>query len=118
MLDIPNNRSNARIGVSFRLQRRWSVQGDLEWQRTHGGLRIGSLPPSPLTPPGEVNTPERVAEHDRLLRDNSTHAGGTISYQFTDFDVFVSYQAFIAGTDTHAGRAVATGISWPFELRR
>jgi hypothetical protein len=118
VLDIPNNRSNARVGMSFRLLRRLSVGGDLAWQRTHGGLRSGSLPPSPLTPPGEVDTPERLAEHDRLLRDNSTHGSGTISYQFADFDVFVSYEAFIAGTDTHAGRAMTTGISWPFELRR
>jgi hypothetical protein len=26
--------------------------------------------------------------------------------------------AFVAGTDTHAGRALSVGISWPFELHR
>jgi hypothetical protein len=33
-------------------------------------------------------------------------------------DVFASYLAFVGGTDTHAGRAVTTGISWPLDFRR
>jgi hypothetical protein len=69
-------------------------------------------------PPGEVNTPERLDQHDRLLRDNSTHVGWTVSYHFTRVNVFGSYVAFMEGSDTHAGRAMTTGISWPFELRR
>jgi hypothetical protein len=116
VLDIPNNRSIARLGASFRIRRLWSVQGDLVWQRTHGGLRFGSPEPSELPVPGDVTTPELLLEHDRLLRDNSFHGGGTITYQFPKFDVFGSYEAFVSGTDTHAGRAFVTGISWPFEL--
>ena len=63
-----------------------------------------------------MNTVERIAQHDRLLRDNSTHAGFSLDYALPRFDVFVSYRAFLAGTDTHAGRAVTTGVSWPFRI--
>ena len=34
----------------------------------------------------------------------------------TYFDDPSSYRAFLAGTDTHAGRAVTTGVSWPFRI--
>jgi len=117
VLDIPNNRSNGRLGVSVRVQPRLFVEGELFLQRTHGGLRIGSPPPAALLPPGEVNTPERLAQHDRLLRDNSTHVGATVTYLLPKVDVFGSYRAFVSGTDAHAGRAWTTGISWPFDLR-
>jgi len=66
--------------------------------------------------PGEVNTPERLLQHDRLLRDNYFHAGGGLSYSFPRMDVFLSYIAFVSGTDTHAGRAFTLGVSWPFEF--
>jgi hypothetical protein len=118
VLDLPNNRSNATIGMSYRLRRALSARGLLSWQRTHGGLRIGSPPSSDLLPPGEVNTPERLAQHDRLLRDNSLHAGAAVSYEFSRMDLFASYIAFVNGTDTHAGRALTIGVSWPFELSR
>ena len=116
VLDIPNNRSNGRLGVTMQMQRHLFLTGELFVQRTHGGLRAGA-PSSELPPPGEVNTLERLEQHDRLLRDNSTHAGGTVSYQFPRFDVFGSYRAFVSGTDTHAGRAFTTGIGWPLDFR-
>lgn len=116
VLDIPNNRSNASIGMSFSVRRRLSTHGMLAWQRTHGGLRIGAPPPYELQPPGDVNTQERLEEHDRLLRDNSWHAEATVNYEFPRFDLFASYRAFLGGTDTHAGRALTTGISWPFDI--
>jgi hypothetical protein len=31
-------------------------------------------------------------------------------------DVFASYIAYVSGTDSHAGRALTLGVSWPFEL--
>ena len=117
VLDIPNNRSAATVSTSYQVAPRISAQGLVRWQRTHGGLRAGSPPPATLLPPGEINTPERLEQHDRLLRDNSMHVGGGASYQFSGFDVFGSYLAFVNGTDTHAGRAVTVGISVPFELR-
>jgi hypothetical protein len=115
ILDIPNNRSNASLGVAYRIGQNLFAEGVVAWQRTHGGLRTGAPALYPLVGFGEVNTPERVEQHDRLLRDNSTHAGGAVRYQFPRFDVFASYQAFVDGTDTHAGRAFTTGVSFPFE---
>jgi hypothetical protein len=116
-IDIPNNRSNASVeGTYLLLQRKLAARGLASWQRTHGGLRFGSPPPTSLVFPGEVNTPERLLQHDRIMRDNYFHAGGGISYSFPRMDVFVSYITFVSGTDTHAGRALTVGVSWPFEL--
>jgi hypothetical protein len=92
------------VGASYLVHRRLSAHGEVIWQRTHGGLRIGAPAPFDLLPPGEVNTPERLAQHDRLLRDNNMRAGGGVSYELARFDVFVSYLAFVSGTDTHGGR--------------
>jgi len=116
VIDIPNNRSNATLEGAFLLTRKLATRGWVSWQRTHGGLRFGSPPPASLLFPGEVNTPARLAQHDRLLRDNYWHVGGGVSYSFSRMDVFASYIAFVGGTDTHAGGAITAGISWPFEL--
>jgi hypothetical protein len=116
VIDIPNNRSNATVESSFLLTRKLATRGLLSWQRTHGGLSFGSRTSTTLPFPGEVNTPERLAQHDRIMRDNYWHAGGGASYSFSRMDVFASYIAFVGGTDTHAGRAFTVGISWPFQL--
>jgi len=119
VLDIPNNRSNATVEGRYMLLRgKLAVRGFGLWQRTHGGLRFGSLPPASLEVPGEVDTPERLFEHDRLLRDNNFRAGGGFSYAFPSMDVFASYIYYVSGTDTHAGGALTLGMSWPFEFRR
>jgi len=118
VLDIPNNRSNAIIQGNYLLTRRLLARGLVAWQRTHGGLRFGSGPGSSLVFPGEVNTTERLYQHDRLLRDNNWKSGGAISYSFRAFDVFASYIQYAGGTDTHAGNIFTTGVSWPFELGR
>jgi hypothetical protein len=116
-IDIPNNRSNAGVGATYLfLKRKLAARGFASWQRTHGGLRFGSPPPASLVFPGEVNTPERIFQHDRLLRDNNFHAGGGFSYSFPRMDVFASYNKFVSGTDTHAGGALTLGFSWPFEF--
>jgi hypothetical protein len=107
VIGIPNDRSNAAVETSFAMTRKLSTRGTLSWQHTHGGLR-GS--------PVEINTPERLNEHDRLLRDNNWHVGGGVSYEFPRVDVFASYIAYVGGTDTHAGRAVTAGVSWPFRI--
>jgi hypothetical protein len=117
-IDIPNNRSNARWEAAYQMTRKFSTYGFVAWQHTHGGLSFGStLPDAPLVFPGEVNTQERLVQHDRMMRDNYWHIGGGASYGFQHFDVFGSYTAYVAGTDTHAGRALTAGISFPFELR-
>jgi hypothetical protein len=118
VLDVPNNRSNAAVEGAFELTRQLSVRSSVFWQHTHGGLR-GPAPSRPETFPfGDVNTPELLNEHDRLLRDNNWRVGGAMSYGFSRFDLFASYIAYVRGTNTHAGRAVTGGISWPFELGR
>jgi hypothetical protein len=96
------------------------VRGQAYWQRTHGGLRFGTpdLPPPGLKFPGEVNTPELLDQHDRLLRDNYWHAGGGLGYSFPRVDVFATYIAFVGGTDTHAGRALTISFAMPFQLGR
>jgi hypothetical protein len=116
-IDIPNNRSNARAQVAYAWTPRLSTYGFVSWQRTHGGLTFGSpVPGSPIPFPGEVNTPERLEQHDRMMRDNYVHVGGGASLGFEKFDVFGSYTEYVAGTDTHAGRGFTLGISFPFEV--
>jgi hypothetical protein len=117
-INISNNRSNARWEAAYQMTRRLSTYGFVSWQHTHGGLSFGSTVPGAALPfPGEVNTEERLIQHDRTLRDNYWHIGGGASYGFQHFDVFGSYTAYVAGADTHAGRALTAGISFPFELR-
>ena len=116
--DVPNNRSNARVEGGFLITRRLSARGLLLWQHVHGGLRFGGSGSSALPFPGDVNTPERMFEHDRLLRDNNWRLGVAIAYSLPQIDVFGSYVEFVRGTDSHAGRAFTAGISWPFELGR
>ncbi len=114
VLDIPNNRSNATVEGRYMLLRgKLAARGFASWQRTHGGLRIGSDPSTSL---GEIKTPELIDQHDRLLRDNNFRAGGGSSYSFSRLDVFATYIKYVSGTDTHAGGALTIGISWPFEF--
>ena len=116
--DVPNNRSNATVGGGFLITRRLEARGLFLWQRVHGGLRFGGSDSSALPFPGDVNTPERMFEHDRLLRDNNWRLGAAITYSMRQMDVFASYIEFVRGTDSHAGRAFTVGTSWPFELGR
>ena len=116
--DVPNNRSNAKVEAGFVITRRLAARGLLLWQHVHGGLRFGGSDSSALPFPGDVNTPERMFEHDRLLRDNNLRLGASIAYSLAQLDVFASYVEFVRGTDSHAGRALTADISWPFELGR
>lgn len=122
VLEIPNNRSNASAEGAFQFTRRLSAHGGVAWQHTHGGLQLGTPPPlaapGDLLVPGEVNTPEREAQHDRLLRDNNWHVSGGLAYSLPQMDLFFSYVEYVKGTDAHAGRAFTAGVSWPFEIGR
>src|SRR5262249_5745545 len=80
VLGISMDRSNVKGQVSYRVKRRLSVLGQFYWQRTHGGLRLGSPPPAEIVFPGEVTTPDLLYQHDRLLRDNYWRAGGGLNY--------------------------------------
>jgi hypothetical protein len=116
VMGISLNRSNVRGQVSYGVKGKLSALGQFYWQRTHGGLRLGSPPPSDLVFPGEVNTPDLLYQHDRLLRDNYWRAGGGLNYSLRQVDLFATYTAFVTGTDTHTGRAVTMGFSVPFRL--
>jgi hypothetical protein len=118
VVDIPNDRSNATVEGGFLITRRLAARGLLLWQRVHGGLRFGGPDSSALPFPGDVNTPERMFEHDRLLRDNNFRLGAGTTYSMRQMDVFASYVEFVRGTDSHAGRAFTAGVSWPFEIGR
>lgn len=118
VLGISTNRSNGSFDVTYVFKRRLAPHGFAAWQVTHGGLRLGSLPPSDLVFPGEVNTPVLLEQHDRLLRDDNFRAGGGLSYSFPQIDLFFSYIAYVSGTDTHAGRVISAGVSIPFSLER
>ncbi len=115
ILNISTNRSNVDLQPGLQLPRRLYSYGLFSWQRTHGGLRLGA-PNTSLLPPGELNTPERRVQGDRLRRVNYFNLGAGASYQLPHVDVFGSYVAYASGTDTHAGRAFTVGVSWPFEL--
>jgi hypothetical protein len=115
-MGISTNRSNARAETAYVIRRTLQVRGLFSWQRTHGGLRFGSPTSADLPFPGEVNTPELLYQHDRLLRDNYFHAGGGLAYSFPQFDVIATYIAFVSGTDTHAGRALTISFVMPFRL--
>jgi hypothetical protein len=121
VLDVPNNRSNAAVQIGFSVNRAFEIHGSITWQRTHGGLRTGAGPPPAAGYPyGGITTFERFVQHDRLLRDNSRHAAFGLTYasRRLGIDLFTSYVAFLGGTDTHAGRGLTAGVTWPFEWRR
>ncbi len=114
MPDVANNRSNWGAGLSVAVTPRLSVRAGVSGQRTHGGLRFGSITDPNLPPPGEAAGLDRFQQHDRLLRNNFVHVGGGVSYALARVDVFLAYEEFVQGTDTHAGRAITTGVSVPF----
>ena len=116
VMGISTNRSNARAEAAYVIKRTLQVRGLVSWQRTNGGLRFGSPNSADLPFPGEVNTPDLLYQHDRLLRDNYWHAGGGLAYSFPQFDVLATYVAFVSGTDTHAGRALTISFVIPFRL--
>jgi hypothetical protein len=116
-MGISSRRSNARVAGDYVIKRRLQVRGQAFWQRTHGGLRFGSPPPADPVFPGEVNTPDLLYQHDRVMRDNYWHTGGGVAYSFSRVDVFATFIAFVGGSDTHAGRALTISFVFPFRLR-
>jgi hypothetical protein len=118
VLDIPNDRSNGFVGLGYALTHRLFVHADGTWQRTHGGLRNGSVTGNPFFLPGEFNTPALFAQRDRLGRSNYWHVGGGLSYSAGPVDVFASISKYVSGTDTHNGQAYTVGATWYFDLSK
>ena len=86
------------------------------WQHTHGGLRAGSPTGNPFRFPGELDTPERWAERDRLLRVRYMQVGGDVSFNVGPFDLFASYTKYVWGRDAHNGHVLGAGATWYFGL--
>jgi hypothetical protein len=104
ILDLPNNRSNFSVEADFSATRKLATRIGLSWQRSHGGLRST-----------EIVSEEQLPHYDRLLKDNSVHVTGGVSYSLPKVDLFGSYVHYAGGTDTHVGYAIIAGLSIPFE---
>lgn len=100
-IDVPVDRSFGAFSVGWSPIRRLHVGATASWQVTHGGLRA----------PQDLDTPERIAQHDRLMRDDFWRLGGGASWSFERVDVFASYTAYVAGRNTHDGQAFTIGVS-------
>lgn len=100
-IDVPVDRSLGAFSVGWSPVRRLHVGATANWQVTHGGLRL----------PADLDTPERFAQHDRILRDDYWRLGGGVSWSFARADVFASYTAYVAGRNTHDGQAITIGVS-------
>lgn len=111
------DRSNLTMDFGYALTDRLFVRGVADLQRTHGGLRFGSPTGNPFPPPGEINTPARVAQRDRLLRTNYWHVGGGASFNAGPADVFAAVTKYVNGTDTHNGWLFTSGTTWYFDLK-
>lgn len=116
--DVSLNRSNVYLEVGYPLTRSLYVRGSGIWQTTHGGLRFGSPTGDPFLPPGELNTPERLAQRDRLLRTKYWHLGGGLAYSTGPADVFVSVEKYVWGRETHNGIAYTAGSTWYFDFSK
>lgn len=113
--DIGNNRSNWSTALSVAVTPRLGARLTVHGQRTHGGLRAGSPTLPGFPPPGDLSSVARDDQHDRLMRNNYVHVGGSLTYALQRVDLYVAYRHFVQGTDTHAGKAFTTGVSWPFQ---
>jgi hypothetical protein len=116
--DISVNRSNGAFDVGYALGRRLFVRGTAVGQYTHGGLRAGSVTGVPFPLPGELNTPERRAQRDRLLRVNYWQAGGGLSYSVGRADVFASVSKYVWGRDAHNGWIYNISATFYFDVGR
>ena len=116
--DISVNRSSGAFEVGYALSRRLYVRGTSAWTRTHGGLRAGSDSGNPFPLPGELNTPERRAQGDRLIRVKYWQAGGGASYTAGPVDVFASIVKYVWGRDAHNGWVYNVGTTFYFDVGR
>jgi hypothetical protein len=115
--DTSMNRTNGFLDFGYAVNRRLYVRGSGNWQRTHGGLRVGSPTGNPFFPPGELGAgPERAQQRDRLQRSHYWQAGGGASYSLGSIDVFASIMKYVWGRDSHNGRVYSAGVSWYFDL--
>ncbi len=116
--DVSIDRSISSFDLGYALSRLFYVRAGANWNRTHGGLRIGSVTGDPFFPPGEYNTPERFSQRDRLGRVNFWQVGGGVSYNAGPVDVFASVSSYVWGRDAHDGEAYTVGATWYFDFSK
>jgi len=114
--DISVNRSNVFVDLGYALNRRFYLRGAWLWQHTHGGVLAGSPTGNPLPFPGELNTTERRAEADRILKVRYMQVAGGLAFNAGPVDLFVSYTKYVWGRDAHNGQVFGAGVSWYFGL--
>ena len=115
--DVSLNRSNGFIDLGYLVRRKLYLRAAGLWQQTHGGLRAGSLTGEPFGFPGELNTPERYAQRDRVQRTDYWQLGAGLSYSMRSVDVFLSYSNYVWGRDAHDGQILGAGVTWYFGYR-
>lgn len=114
--DVDIDRSHGFLGFGYAFTPKFYARGSGIWQYTHGGLRAGSPSGPPF--PGELNTPERYAQRDRLIKSHYWQLGGGVSYSLGPVDVFGSYMKYIWGRDAHNGQVFTAGTTWYFDTSR
>lgn len=114
--EVSVNRSNAFVDLGYSLNRKFYLRAAGMWQKTHGGLRVGSVTGDPFFPPGELNTPERFAERDRVGRVNYWQIAGGLAFNAGPVDLFASVTKYVWGRDAHNGQAYTFGATWYFGL--
>lgn len=118
VVDISINRSNGFIDLGYALTSRLYARAAGIWQETHGGLKFGSPTGNPFFPPGEINTPQRSAQRDRLLKTRYWQVAGGLSYSAGPADLFASYSKYVWGRDAHDGQVYTVGATWYFDFSK
>jgi hypothetical protein len=113
--DVGLDRSDGYVNLGYQLGQRVFVRGGATFQRTHGGLRIGSPTGDPFFPPGELNTGARFAQRDRVLQTRYWQAGAGIAYSMEHADIFASYSKYIWGRNAHDGAVYTVGTTFYFD---
>ena len=116
--DVPIDRSIGFVQLGYAPKPRLYVSAVGNGQRTHGGLRVGSPTGHPFPVPGELNTPQRFAQRDRLLQANYWQVGGGVSYSAGPIDVFASFAKYVWGRNAHNGQDFNVGATWYFRVLR
>ena len=107
--NIPLNHSNVDLELGYFLPHSLAVHGFGNWLHTHGGITIEQA----------LQNPQVFPVHDRLLQAGYWHFGAGTTYSLNDsMDLSFSYITYLAGTDTHFGRAITISTSWNFSTRR
>lgn len=112
-VDHTMHQNRVVLDLGYFVTPKLSLKGAADWMRTNGGVEWSYGPG-----PAFVPNPELVKYnngHDRLANERWLRVGGGGSYALTPRYVLYLYGFFTAsGANTHAVRALATGVGWNF----